>query len=182
MATKKSQYFIYWDSCVFLSWLNEYDVRAPIIQGMWEEVTEKRKGKIITSALSIAEVAHIESEKTKRKRLKRIDEKIAEMWQDPNILVVEAPRYIMEIARELMRTNLQYGGGLRPNDAIHLATVKFMENNGMLIQEINTYDEWDKYEPLLNVTICEPHYDPQYQQTAFFLGGDDEEEVEDVEE
>lgn len=156
----KSQQLVYWDSDVFLSWLNEHPERAPIIKGMYESIV-KRKGKIVTSAFTIAEVAHIETEKRRQKRFETVDEDIKAMWQDTNILVVEAPRLIMEMARDLMRANLEYGGGLKAGDAIHLATAKFMENNGLFIQEVNSYNGWEKYAPLIGMTICEPHYEPE---------------------
>lgn len=179
----KPQYYVYWDSCVFTSLLNEYADRAPIIKGMWEEVVVKRHGKIVTSALSIVEVAHLAIEKDRQRRYTTVDDDLNKMWRDNSLLVVEAPRHLMEKARELMRASLPSGGGLKGADAIHLATAKFMEANGIVIQEINTYDaDWQKYAPLVGITICEPHFDPKSEQTSYLQGEGEAAEADDFEE
>jgi predicted nucleic acid-binding protein len=136
---------------------------------MWQEVTQERKGKILTSTLSIAEVAHATVEKERKVAYQDIEDRIKAFWQDPNILMAEASRYIMESARGLMRSSLKSGGGLRAGDAIQFATGKFFETNGFLIQEFNTYDDrLFKYNTLINMTICEPHYEPKPTTNPLF--------------
>src|SRR5690606_9901440 len=133
-------------------------------RGMYEEVVKKKNGKIVTSAFTIAEVAHIATERERRRRFSTVDEDLRDIWLDPNVLIVEASRFIMEIARELIRVNLTNDFSLKGGDAVHLATAKFMENNGLLVQEVNSYNRWEKYAPLIGIRICEPHFNPEAEQ------------------
>ncbi len=53
---------VYWDACVFLSYINGEQERLPVIDALLEE---SRSGKIeiITSTVSLAEVAFAEEER-----------------------------------------------------------------------------------------------------------------------
>jgi len=115
--------FSYWDSCVFLSYLENHPDRATIIESMLDEVKDnQREQRIITSAVSIAEVSYLEGEDD--------DEAlIDELWNNTTIIgIVEFHEGIARLARSIMRQVRE----LRSNnpykvsgvDAIHLATAQ----------------------------------------------------------
>ena len=55
----------------------------------------------------------------------------------------------------LFATGYRAAGGLRANDAIHLATAKQMD-----VAEFHTYDgQLSRYEEVLGFPICEPRSD-----------------------
>lgn len=161
----KGKYYHYWDSCVFLAFVNEEPGRVEVIERLWREITEEKDGKIVTSALSIAEVAYGVIERQKRQLDPNIEAKIDAMWHDPSLLIVEAPMKVMYDARQLMRDALQNHWSLKSYDAVHLATAVFADNSGRLISEFNTYDDkLEKFGPMTGLMIREPYCDPKAQQ------------------
>ena len=171
----KNNHFVYWDSCIFLAWINNEPSRASIIQGMWDDITKNKDGKIVTSAISIVEVSHVKQEKLSKSLNPRINKQIDDMWNDPYIVIVEANTPIMNMAKGLMREVIPKGWSLKGYDAVHLATAKFVEQNGIIIQEFDTYDDkLFKYSSIINITVQEPHYVPQSEQLGLFNDNVDE--------
>ncbi len=147
--------FIYWDANCFLYYINEVPEHIETLQGILSEV-EKSGGeyKIITSTLSIAEVAHTEQERLNRvldeAELTRIDS----IFLDDNIvLLVEFSQIIARRARNVMRIGLVNHLKRDPHDCVHLATA---QNQGAV--EVHTYDKslWD-YSRHLGIEVCQPH-------------------------
>mgnify|MGYP000946640212 CR=1 FL=1 len=148
---------VYWDSCVFLSYVNGPEDRLQVIETLWDEITESN-GTIYTSVITLTEVAYASIERDRRIIDQGIEDKIDTMWEDASVMVSELHPEIARIARGLMRSALPNSWILKPNDAIHLATASWINNAVQPISEIQTYDEdLKKYGPMIGIPICEPH-------------------------
>lgn len=116
----------YWDSDVFLSWLQGDKARfqdcASVIRA-----AEKGEVQIVTSALTLAEVIKMKSkEPVKREH----SEKIRRFFRHEYIAIIGVNRFIAEHARELI-----WEKGLMPKDAIHVATA--------LKRQLRIFDTFD---------------------------------------
>jgi len=142
----------YWDSNVFLAVLEDDPIRAPKCKGVVEAI-EKKEVKIVTSALTIAEVLYI---KGHPKITREKSQKIIRFFESDAIILVNVDRKIAEMAREYI-----WDFGVHHKDAIHLASA--------IHAKIEIFDTFD--ENLLKLsgklgnpplTICEP--DLPYQE------------------
>lgn len=156
--TTGSKLSFYWDSNVFLSYLNGQSDRTEAIRSLWTEVSSANGNHIFTSTFTIAEVAFVEAEKLQKSTSAKIEKRIDDMWKDPAIKLVEAPEIVMRMARSIMRKAVDQGRRtLKPPDAIHLATAIWLNENVKPILSFHTYDK--DLEPLAELTglkICEP--------------------------
>lgn len=122
----------YWDSCNFLSLIAEDEAsRADVCQHILDDAINPQGGTvIITSALTLAEVI-------KRKGHPQLTEEdeatIVNFFRHPDILIHDVTRFVAENARKLSRAH-----GLKPNDAIHLATA--LMANADVFETWNTRD------------------------------------------
>ncbi len=112
----------YWDSCVFLAYVNEEDDRIEDIDSLVEDARQERL-EVVTSVVSIVEVTRGTEEQLGHaldaETLARIDA----LWQPPSpFVLVEFHRLIAERARDLMRRAWARGVILKPMDSVHLAT------------------------------------------------------------
>lgn len=149
MANKDNRW-IYWDACVFLSYLEGHPQRLPILEGVWKEVDDNA-GKIVSSVLSLTEVAYVNPVDTKA------EDEIDALWNDPLIEIVEFNPVIARLARSMIRSSKQRGERLEPADAIHLATAQWINDSyRRTIVEFQTYDPDLKRAPS-SIPICEPH-------------------------
>jgi predicted nucleic acid-binding protein len=112
----------YWDACVFLSYINgERDGRPDI------DALLNRSGvefQIVTSALSIVEVASARVEQDAKALDEEIGKKINALWESSKIHVVEFYPLLAHEARALMRQAVERSVKLKPMDAMHLATAR----------------------------------------------------------
>jgi predicted nucleic acid-binding protein len=154
--TIKTAKAVYWDSSVFISWINNLPDRTPRIREQWHQVTQLNQGVIVTSTLSIVEVANAAHEKLRHKLDPTVEAHLDNLWADPAILLVEASSPVMRMARKLMRDAIPHGWVLKPFDAVHLATAQFVQLNGRLLGAVNTYDNLARYEPMIHIPIREP--------------------------
>jgi predicted nucleic acid-binding protein len=143
----------YWDACVFLSYINAVPDRVAVVEDF---LSRSRLGKIeiVTSTLSLVEVAFGAIEKSTNTLDPAIEAKIDSLWRDRKaVKLAEVHELLERDARGLIRFALQNGWSLKPPDAIHLATAK---NLG--VAQIHTYEKtkWKKYEPAVGIEICEP--------------------------
>jgi predicted nucleic acid-binding protein len=138
---------IYWDACVFLSYINGRADRLPTIDELLR-LARAQEFELLTSSLSHAEVAFAEIEKTQGQLDPEVEKKIDRLWQPGSpIKTVEFYDLIGVEARQLMRQGIaQQWGALQASDAMHLATAKRME-----VSEMQTYDDrllkWDGHMP-----------------------------------
>lgn len=142
----------YWDANVFLSLINEYEERAPDIEEMLNQAAQD-KLRIITSTVTVAEVAHAAHEGVSGVLDTETESRINALWDPPSpVKLVEFHRGIAETARGLMRKGKELGLSLKPLDAIHLATAVTHA-----VSELNTYDDpLKRYAGMSGIKICSP--------------------------
>lgn len=146
---------IYWDSPVWLSYINGEADRLPILDAILAEAASANGSvEIYTSVISQVEVAFAKSEEYGKALDPEIEGQIDQLWADRDaVKLVEFYDDIGKDARQLMRNAITRGWKLKPMDAIHLATAK---KRGVV--EIHTYDEpLFKYADVLGIPIRLPH-------------------------
>jgi len=141
----------YWDSCVFLSYINGTADRLPDIDALLD-----RSGKdfqVITSTVTIVEVAFGKLEQDNETLDEVMEARISGLWgTDSPVKIVEFFPVLAQAAKELMRQGRGDGLKLKPMDAIHLATAKHFS-----AARVHTYDEkLEKYEDLIGIPIGPP--------------------------
>ena len=136
----------YWDSCNWISLIAEDEVeRANICQRTLEDAAGGNT-VIITSALTLAEVVKKKGEPV----LPESDElTIIRFFEQPYLLVHDVTRVVAERARRLSRTY-----GLKPPDAIHLATALLANADFFETWNIDDFGRISSGE--LAITIREP--------------------------
>jgi len=140
------------DACVFLSFIEGHPERAADIR---ELLTRADDGKleIVTSTLTIVEVAFHPDEKGNHLLSADIEERIRKLWVPPSpVKLADVHRGVAEDARSLIRSAIASGlDGLKPHDAIHLATAVALD------AAFQTYDErLPRYASLVTVKIEQP--------------------------
>ncbi|QPC84459.1 type II toxin-antitoxin system VapC family toxin [Phototrophicus methaneseepsis] len=148
--------YVYFDSCVFLSYFNNETNRADIIEQILDETHEDKNRFIVTSSLSITEVAFVAGEKASNKKSRlRFDteEKFDLLWRDSSILrFVDFQENLARKARQLMRITSERGYRLKPADAIHLVSAELVGAS-----EFFTYDDLEKYSSFISIDIKLPY-------------------------
>ena len=149
---------VYWDSCAFLSYVNEVPARIRVLDALLDQ-SAKGEITIYASTLSHVEVAYAESEKKAKELSPEIERQISSLWADANLVTsVELHPAIALIARRLMRDALAIGQSLKPPDATHLATAQWLSEVGFDVNEFHTYDKgFSKYAAVVSFDIVEPY-------------------------
>lgn len=151
----EAQRIVYWDSCVFLSYVNGYLDRMPVLDVLLDE-SAGGAINLFTSSLAHVEVAFSASEQQQEALDPQVEQRIDSLWADPE--VVEYHDGIGRVARGLMRSAVEVGWSLRPLDAIHLATAQWLCDVGQQVDELHTYDSrLSKYASMVDFPILEPH-------------------------
>lgn len=118
----------YIDSCVFLAWLKD-EAHANDVGALFHNA-QKNELKILTSALTIAEVLNIQGkDKTKIPRDKR--DAVRKLFRHRWINIVPLTRKIAEMAQDLV-----WEYKIAPKDSIHVATAENLKAD-----KLYTYDE-----------------------------------------
>lgn len=133
----------YWDSNVFISYLEATLDRITDIEAVIEEVLRNPASIIYTSAFSIVEVAFLSTEKGTRTLDSTILAKIDALWNTRPFQIVEFNPIIARLARDLVRNGFTDGYKLKPYDAIHIATAQWLTKNRIPLTEFHTYDDFD---------------------------------------
>ncbi len=144
---------LYWDACVFLSYINELPDRLRDIEALLEQA-QRGEIQIVTSVVSVAEVAFAASEQQAHALDDKQEERIARLWAlGSPVQLVDVHMLVAEKARLIQRSGVPEGWtGLRSPDAIHLATAQHED-----VTEVNTYDPgWDKYASVIGRPIRRP--------------------------
>ena len=114
----------YWDANIFIHILEGKEDIVPTLLTLLDEGANKRLD-IYTSLISMVEVAFAKQEKDKKQLEAGVVEKIDKLWL-PNspIKIIELSPIIAARARDLIREAVGKGWGLKPADAIHLASAE----------------------------------------------------------
>jgi predicted nucleic acid-binding protein len=148
---------IYWDACVFISYIEQTADRIAVIDAIFHQAHSTRDVEIFTSALSTAEVAFAETERINKALDPGIEKALDDLWADPLIRLVEVNPVVGRIARDVVRTTMieheTLGtASLRSADAVHLATAQWINAD-----EFHTYDQrLLRHSGLLGFPILEP--------------------------
>ena len=126
---------IYWDACVFLDYVNGVPEKVPVLTALLDRATPGGDIALITSILSITEVAFGRLDQTGTNFDLSVEQEIDSLWTDPAIKQAEFHQLIAFEARDLMRVSKLAGIRLSGADAIHLATARRFE-----VSEFHTYD------------------------------------------
>ncbi|HRQ39046.1 MAG TPA: type II toxin-antitoxin system VapC family toxin [Chloroflexota bacterium] len=151
--------FIYWDSNVFLAYLNGEDGRVNIIDDLWNEIEKEKSDRIITSVATSIEVFCASYEKKRGKLDPSVEVIIREMFYNQSIILcVETSSAIADISRNLLRFAISKSWALRTFDALELATAKWVHENVHNVDEFHTYDDkLEKFGPQIGIKIAQPH-------------------------
>jgi predicted nucleic acid-binding protein len=126
-----------WDSCTWIAYIQQEKIRDPNRKTVVEdrgamcrhvlEAAEKGIVEIVVSALCLVEVLA-------RNRTSGIDDqKVRDFFDNDYILLVNLDKQVGDLARRLM---LAGHAGLKPPDAVHLATVCVAN-----VDEFHTFDQ-----------------------------------------
>lgn len=145
---------VYWDACVFLSYINGVPDRLPTIDALLRESEDpENEREIVTSTLSIVEVAFALAEKEARTLDTETERKIDALWTDRGaVKLVEFHEGIAREARSLIRSAMSSGLSLKPADATHLATARSLR-----VAEFHTYSkDLPRFSSVLGISVKEP--------------------------
>ena len=135
----------------------------PVLEALLADSASNHGGiKIYTSALSKVEVSFGATEQNQRALDAETEDRIDNLWADPGAAVlVEFHDAIGREAKLLTRSAITQGWSLKPLDAIHLATAKWLSDVAIPVGEFQTYDTGlYKYAALMGFKVLGP-YTPQ---------------------
>ena len=114
---------IYWDSCVFLHYIEGAPEWMPTLDSLLDQASETKDLIIVTSTLSITEVAFAKAEKDGKALDPNIEAEIEALWNDRSVVkLIEYSEVIAREARTPLRRAIETRRALKPMDAIHLAS------------------------------------------------------------
>ena len=146
---------IYWDSCVWLSYINGYPARLPVLETLLADSrTPLADIELVTSTIAQTEVAFALPEWESHTLDSEVEAKIDSLWTDRRaITLVEYHTAIAKEARNLIRLGIEYHWHLKPLDAIHLATARWLG-----VYEFHTYDtKLPRFSDQVGFPIMEPY-------------------------
>lgn len=143
---------IYWDANCFLSYVNGIEGRLPVLDALLS-LAERREILVLTSVISLTEVAYAAYEKEQGQLDGAVEAAIEGLFEDRSVVaLVEYHEFVAREARGLMRAAIAQGWSLRPVDAIHLASAKVSEAS-----KVHTYDHrLFKFNILLDIPVEPP--------------------------
>jgi predicted nucleic acid-binding protein len=144
----------YLDANVLLAYLNGESGRADVVEDLLATAADGEL-RLVSSAVSIVEVAFAAHEKTGGSLDPGVEHRIEALWhpQGP-VRLVEAHRSAMLEARSLIRRELADGHGrLTPLDAVHLATAKIVGAERIFTYERACAASWSR---LVGIPVEEP--------------------------
>jgi predicted nucleic acid-binding protein len=145
---------VYLDACVLLAYVTDEPDRANVVQSILDDARQARI-KLLTSVLSIAEVAYVPSGADSDIALDE-DDAIDELWTPASpITLVDISETVARGARQVIRRATQSPGtGVRSADAIHLASAELHSCNWLFTYENEaTKTRWNN---LIPPEVAEP--------------------------
>lgn len=141
---------IYCDSNVFLAYFKGEVGRVGIVESLIDEVRGTKELRLLSSLLSVTEVAHTATLKSRSVSDLEAIEALDSFWS--NTSVVELSDFHIVLARRA-RALVRKHRGLDPRDAIHLATALQGKASELLTYDSDLLKLNDDYE----FKICEPY-------------------------
>lgn len=135
---------IYWDANCFLAYINEDPRWLATLETLLEDANVRRSIDIVTSVISVTEVAYAAVEKLKRVLNPSEEDRIDQLWTSPGIGLVEVNERVARLGREIIRDDVgKERTGKRTADIIHLATARFVRASALhtLDERLQTYTE-----------------------------------------
>jgi predicted nucleic acid-binding protein len=121
---------IYWDSCVFLSAIQQTAGRYAILKAILDCAAADRV-VIVTSALTIAEVVKMDCGSADSAQMAKDAVAIQQFFENDYLAIKNVDRIVAAQASDIVR---QYG--IKPPDAIHIVTALISK-----CDRLETYDE-----------------------------------------
>jgi predicted nucleic acid-binding protein len=121
---------IYWDSCVFLSAIQQTAGRYQTLKAILDFAAADGV-VIVTSALTIAEVVKIDCGNAQSAQMTKDATTIRQFFENDYLAIKNVDRGVAERASEIVREH-----GIKPPDAIHVATALVSR-----CDHLETYDE-----------------------------------------
>jgi predicted nucleic acid-binding protein len=122
-AMPEPRRMIYWDSCIFLHWLEGTKRWQSALDAIIDEVKDTASLVLVTSTASITEVAYAKVEKSEGLLDPAVLVSLDDLWADDSIVrLIEFDQLTARRARDLLRRSIETPRSLKPLDAIHLAT------------------------------------------------------------
>lgn len=145
---------VYFDANVFLAFVSDEPERAGTVEELLRQAGV-RSLVVLTSTVTIAEVAYGAEERLQRALDDSIERRVDELWAPGGpVTMIEASRRVLTAARGLIRVNLAAGHGrLTPLDAIHLATAEIERADELATYEKNKHAQWTE---LIGLPVTEP--------------------------
>lgn len=143
--------YIYCDSNVFLAYFKDESGRADKVESLIDEVRGTRELKMLSSLLSVTEVAHTATVNSNADAELEAIERLDRFWGNSSI--VELNDFHIVLARRA-RALVRKHRGLDPRDAIHLATALHSKVTELLTYDNDLLKLNDDYE----LEICKPYF------------------------
>lgn len=138
---------IYFDSCVFLTWLKGED-EADTVAALFDDAS-KGKVKILTSTLAIAEVLNIQGFQFPIPKERR--EEVRALFLNEWIITKGVNRRLAEISQDLV-----WEYGIKPKDGIHVATALVYKVPVLYSYDKNLTNKKNLMTNIGNIQIIEP--------------------------
>ena len=149
---------IYWDSNCFLAYVNAETDRVDVLAAL---LASSARGdvELYSSTVSQTEVAFSDSERRRRTLDPETERRIDDLMRNPRIVtLVDFNDSIGRTARSMTRDAVARGWSLKPLDAIHLATARWLRGANGGVEEFHTYDNrLFRYADICGFPILEPY-------------------------
>lgn len=145
----------YLDANVFIAYLANEAGRGPVLASLFEDA-ERGRIELLTSVLTVTEVAFVASEQASSDPTAEEDA-IAKLWvPESPVKLTDISMRVAERAREIVRmTSRSDMRGIKPPDAIHLASAEVHGCHDFFTYEgETTRDQWERWAEL---TVTEPY-------------------------
>lgn len=154
MAEAAEPLRVYWDACIFLSYVNAEEGRVDVLDRVLAD-SHSGRIRIYTSVLSIAEVAYAHTEQSGELDI-ALESAINALWTDDStIQLIEVYGGLCLAAQRFIRESLARGFRTKPMDALHLVAAIDCRAD-----EFHTYDKLLlRHAEQVNYKICLPYSD-----------------------